>query len=252
MVNKLFLIFVFVTTIFTNIIADTVLFSSFVKNKDVQSINNGKEVRVTYTPNLNGSPRIVAYHPFSSKFANNISVSYDVMFEEGFEWARGGKLHGIRGGDLSIEASGCVPANPNAWSARAIWRKNAAVELYLYDQSRSDNGNQCGNSYISKPGILPINEWFKVTLEVVLNTQNQPNGIGRLYINNKLIIEKTDVKWRGVISGATINHFSFSTFYGGNDPSWAPTKNTYAKFKNLQWDLIKSNTGYYKCGVCIK
>jgi hypothetical protein len=50
-------------------------------------------------------------------------LSYEVAFSEGFEWVKGGKLPGIRGGPNSSGCSGGTqPTGNNCFSIRLMWR----------------------------------------------------------------------------------------------------------------------------------
>lgn len=56
-------------------------------------------------------------------------LSYEVAFDPGFQFVKGGKLPGLRGGP---DASGCEggsqPNGTNCWSMRLMWRKDGAGE----------------------------------------------------------------------------------------------------------------------------
>lgn len=56
-------------------------------------------------------------------------VTYEVAFDAGFDWVKGGKLPGIRGG---LNSSGCSGGHESTgkdcFSTRLMWRKNGAGE----------------------------------------------------------------------------------------------------------------------------
>lgn len=209
-------------------------FGSFVKSTYLTPLANG--IRIKYVPSNQGSPVISGYSQLPSEYKNEITLEYDVLFENGFEWVRGGKLPGLRGGDIKIATTGCVkPQSPAAWSIRTMWKPDGAVILYIYDQSRIKNNDDCGISTMSGKGILKINQWMNFKIYMKINTDaKSANGVAKLYINNKLTLEKKNIKFRGISNGADIDHIMFSTFYGGHDPSWAPSKVTYSQFKNAK------------------
>ena len=69
-------------------------------------VGGGKCLRVSYVPTPaageNGSPvlqTMIAIPP-----AREYSFSYDLMFEDGWEWVRGGKLPGLA---ATVHDSGC-------------------------------------------------------------------------------------------------------------------------------------------------
>ena len=63
-----------------------------------------------------------------SKF-NSMMVSYEVAFDSGFDWVKGGKLPGLRGG---LNSTGCSGGNKadglDCFSSRIMWRKSGAGE----------------------------------------------------------------------------------------------------------------------------
>lgn len=67
-------------------------------------------------------------------------VSYEVAFDEGFDWVKGGKLPGLRGG---LNSTGCSGGNEatgkDCFSSRVMWRQNGAGEGTYRRASRTPN-----------------------------------------------------------------------------------------------------------------
>lgn len=60
---------------------------------------------------------------------NSMIVSYDVAFDAGFDWVKGGKLPGVRGGpNVDGCSGGDASDGTNCFSSRVMWRKNGAGE----------------------------------------------------------------------------------------------------------------------------
>ena len=57
-------------------------------------------------------------------------MSYDVQFEEGFDFVKGGKLPGLFGGEGNT--GGGIPTGMDGFSARMMWRGNGRVVQYVY------------------------------------------------------------------------------------------------------------------------
>lgn len=56
-------------------------------------------------------------------------VTYEVAFDAGYDWVKGGKLPGLRGGLNSTGCSGGNAANgQDCFSTRVMWRQNGAGE----------------------------------------------------------------------------------------------------------------------------
>lgn len=60
---------------------------------------------------------------------SSMMLNYEVAFDAGFNWVKGGKLPGIRGG---LNSTGCSggnqPDGKDCFSSRVMWRKNGAGE----------------------------------------------------------------------------------------------------------------------------
>jgi len=114
-----------------------------------------------------------------------------------------------------------------------MWGIGGKIALYIYDQSRLINNNPCGVYTLSKDVVLKIGQWQQLRLYIRLNSNStQSDGIAELWIDRKLIIQRTGIPFRGE-NAATVDHILFSTFYGGSDASWAPSKTTYIRFDNI-------------------
>ncbi|KAF9536823.1 hypothetical protein EC957_009597 [Mortierella hygrophila] len=71
---------------------------------------------------------------FAGPQSRYIRLEYQMMFQPGFNWVKGGKLPGIlMGSELGCNA-GCSGGGTaeNCFSTRMMWRANGMGELYLY------------------------------------------------------------------------------------------------------------------------
>jgi len=65
----------------------------------------------------------------STSAFQSMLVTYEVAFEADFDWVKGGKLPGLRGGPDPNNCSGGNQANgTNCFSSRVMWRTNGAGE----------------------------------------------------------------------------------------------------------------------------
>lgn len=56
-------------------------------------------------------------------------LSYELAFDENFQWVKGGKLPGLRGGkDSDGCEGGSLPNGTDCWSARLMWRMDGEAE----------------------------------------------------------------------------------------------------------------------------
>jgi hypothetical protein len=66
-----------------------------------------------------------------------------------------------------------------------------------------------------------------------MNTIGQANGELEVTVNGRTIRAR-GLTWRTTPSDqVSIRGLFFSTFFGGNGPSWAPSRNVAAFFKNI-------------------
>ncbi|TCD71233.1 hypothetical protein EIP91_011711 [Steccherinum ochraceum] len=177
---------------------------------------------------------------------NSMLVSYEVAVDSSFPFVKGGKLPGLRGGPEPDGCSGGNAANgTNCFSSRVMWRTSGQGEVYGYfpnDESSSIcsqnqvicNSDGFGTSLDRGSFQFTPAQWGRVTMLVRLNSPvNSVNGQVELYFNNVLAANFSDIEYRSS-SVINVGGFYFSTFFGGNDASWAPNDTTHAYFRNIQ------------------
>lgn len=58
----------------------------------------------------------------------SMMVSYEVAFDKGFEWVKGGKLPGLRGGSPNGCSGGNQADGTSCFSTRMMWRTSGQGE----------------------------------------------------------------------------------------------------------------------------
>jgi len=161
-------------------------------------------------------------------------LSYRVRFEEGFQFNKGGKLPGLYGtldGAVKTKASGCRRASDGRdFSTRLMWRRGGAGEVYAYAANRPDN---CGWSLGRGNWWFHPGRWAQISQEVILNTPGIADGSVRLWIDGQLVVEQSGLHYRDTAQ-TTIRGMFFSTFFGGNDQSWASPRTQSAQFSDFR------------------
>lgn len=119
------------------------------------------------------------------------TLFYDIMFENGFDFAKGGKLPGLASAEFD---SGCTEDGdakrlPTNWSIRLMWRPNGRLQLYSYDQSRPSGScgiyrtldESAGDAPYEVPGQFNANDgkfrfkpgvWYTLRISVQVNDNN--------------------------------------------------------------------------------
>ncbi|KAJ7497309.1 polysaccharide lyase family 14 protein [Mycena latifolia] len=170
-------------------------------------------------------------------------LTYEVAFDADFDWVKGGKLPGLRGG---ISPTGCSGGNEatglDCFSARVMWRTNGAGEVYAYIPSPnnlcSEKNVICnsdfGISFSRGSFTFASGQWNRVTLLVQLNNPvDVANGNVELYFNNVQALAQQDLQIRAS-SNVSAGGLYFSTFFGGSDSSWSTPATTHTYFRNME------------------
>ncbi|CAN0399254.1 unnamed protein product, partial [Phaeothamnion confervicola] len=170
--------------------------------------------------------------PLGATFSE-LWVSFRVRFETGFMWIKGGKLPGLCGGTCP---TGCVAVDGlDGFSARHMWRADGKAVGYTYEPLKTES---CGEDYPF--GTFVAGRWHKVTTRVRMNFggEHAANGVLQTFLDGAEVLRNETMLWRNSDSAFGINTFYFSTFFGGSDNSWAPTKISYIDFD----DIVVSKT----------
>lgn len=192
-------------------------------------------LRAEYEGSEIGSERIVR-HVFLPEPGLELSLNYDVRFDEDFQFVLGGKLLGL-GPEEHI--AGGRPMVPSGWSARVTFKEGGAARLYTYHQDMQ--GQYGDRGVIQKPFDFERERYYSVSLHVRVNDPPEAaNGFSRLYVDGELVERHDALRLRGTGGKATlINKFMFSSFHGGHMPEWAPRdvegnyKTVHATFDNI-------------------
>jgi len=157
---------------------------------------------------------------------DRLFVAYRVRFAPGFDFVRGGKLPGFLGGEGNT--GGSMPSGSDGWSARMMWRVDGEAVQYVY---HPDQPGTYGDDFLWDLGSQRRfdDTWHVVEHEVVMNTPGASDGAVRGWWDGTPALERTGVRFRDVDTFA-IDGFYFSTFFGGSDASWAPTRDEHADF----------------------
>jgi len=182
--------------------------------------------------------------------AKEATFGYSVMFPEGFEWVKGGKLPGFYGGDddeVSISCSG-GRRDIRCFSARLMWRPEGAGELYTYlppydvpgfevnkkqcDVPNSDCNPTYGTSLNRGSFHFKAGEWTTVSQRVKLNTAGKADGELELFVEGKSTVSVSGLIIRDSDKGR-IRGIQMQSFFGGHDADWATPKDQDIYFADL-------------------
>ena len=197
-------------------LAGALLANPYIRLAEGGGPDGSNAIRAAYVGFPQGSQRIVLTYPLGMR-STGATLSFDVFFENDFQFVRGGKLHGL-GPEKRV--AGGQAQRPDGWSSRIMWRTGGHAQTYLYDQS-PDTVYGIGQS--SKDPVFRTGQWHRVVLQTRLNDPGKANGLARVLVDGHEVLSTENVEFRGEDGPhAEIQAFLFSTFHGGNSPIWAP------------------------------
>lgn len=160
--------------------------------------------------------------------AERACLQYKVRFEPGFDFVKGGKLPGLYGGKAP---SGGDKVTGDGYSMRFMWREQGQGELYGYVVNMdSEYGESMGRGLWT----FPTGQWVTIEQEIILNDPHGENGIARVWIDGRPILEQ-----RGIVYRTQGNVFAdglmFSTFFGGSGEGWRTKQDQSADFADFNF-----------------
>ncbi len=148
-------------------------------------------------------------------------LKYHVRFEPGFDFVRGGKLPGLYGGDAP--SGGDEVTGKNGFSMRFMWREDGQGELYEYVVD--DEGASIGRGWWT----FPTGRWVSLEQEIVLNAPGKADGLARVWVDGKPVLEQRNIEYR-TSEDVAIDGLMFSSFFGGTGQSWRSPRDQSVDF----------------------
>jgi hypothetical protein len=170
-----------------------------------------------------GSPEggMQVFLPFTTGPVEEAHLRYWVRFPAGFEFVKGGKLPGLYGG--TEVSGGEEPDGTDGFSTRLMWRTDGDGEVYLYAPGES------GTSLGRGDWTWQRDVWLCVEQQVVLDRPDAEDGSVTVWVDGEQVFSDDGMEYR-TVADLRIDGIFFSTFYGGADPSWAPSEDQHADF----------------------
>jgi len=207
---------------------DNAFLGQFRQRAAITAESKGKSLRISY-PKGSLGPNEGGGH-FRERLAprDAYRLSYRVLFEKGFDFRRGGKLPGLAGGKAN---TGGKKPTGDGWSARYMWSDGGKLGLYLY---HLDQKTQYGDRFPLQDKATP-GQWLTLSQIVQVNTPGKADGRIRVWLNEKLALDRKGLRLRGKVEPevALVDQFMFSTFHGGSTRKWAPVRDCHARFDDF-------------------
>ena len=204
--------------------------ANVVSKTDAHRVEGGKCLRVRYLAGKIGAKEGGAAFRAKIQPSKEYYLDYYVRFGHGngdhWEFSRGGKLPGLGGGECN---TGGNKTTGDGWSVRYMWRDGGRMVAYVY---HLDQKTRYGDQIPLNRDFLP-GKWYRLTQRVRVNTEGEKNGVLQVWVDGGLVLNRKDIRFQSS-DKAPVDHFLFSTFYGGGDKSWAPKINTQAYFDEIR------------------
>ena len=188
--------------------------------------NTNKFLRVTYPEGRVGATNSGGQFITHLTPNDEYFLDYYIRFDDNFDFQLGGKIPGLSGGRSNT--GGNRPTG-DGWSARFMWREEGKAVVYLYHMDQPTNyGHDINLNRSFKRG-----QWHRLTQRIKVNSGNNNDGILQVWFDGELVILRNDIRYRNN-NRAPVDHFYFSTFFGGNTPEWAPDITSTISYDNIR------------------
>ncbi|MDF1824467.1 MAG: hypothetical protein P1U68_07480 [Verrucomicrobiales bacterium] len=185
-------------------------------------------LEVSYPKGQFGSLKSGAQFVVQLQESRYATLSYRFRVCEDFTFVKGGKLPGLSGGGSQF-TGGRRPGSEGGWSARYMWRREGALELYLYHPKMKEKYGERHPLGLK----LKRGKWYSITQKIDTGEPGKAQGILEVAVNGEVKLRLDRLEFHGSRFGP-IDSFLFSTFYGGADSSWAPGKEVEISFDDFE------------------
>lgn len=204
-------------------------------NVGPQIVKDGKRkvLMLPFKKGKAGKEDKASWHIDFKKSYDVLYCQYQVKFEKGFDWKMGGKLPGFAGGD---KPGGGRHSN-EGFSSRIMWRPRGEMHQYSYypeDSAHNGTGfwwHNLGSKEMERLKFIP-GKWHTIKMKINMNRNWDNPGYIICWLDGKLALHQ-EVKWKLKDARYGIEYFLFTVFFGGNDNSYAPKRDSKLYFDNF-------------------
>jgi len=170
------------------------------------------------------------------------SLSYDMKFDNNFDFSWGGKIgfglflgEGNTGGDPAWDGNG--------GSLRLMWYKNTStspviLKPYVYYKDQPGQyGDDFGKAFPSNGTSISKGVWYNVKMYVKSNTGSNTDGRVQVIINGVTLLDQS-IRWTTNDLQRLVKNVCFENFRGGSETYWASGTNGDVYFDNVNFTKI--------------
>jgi hypothetical protein len=190
--------------------------------------------------------------PMDLSNAKEVTLSYQVKFDDDFDFNKGGKLPGLYGGESDAVAKSCSGGRRDhtCHSLRYMWRSEGMGEVYTYlpDPSLGPEfaGNknlctavpnsECNSVYGASVGrgsfTFPKGEYITIAQRARLNDVGASNGELELIVNGESKFTVKGLAYRNS-EAHKFRGIQMQSFFGGSTSDWASTQDQSLEMKDF-------------------
>lgn len=174
---------------------------------------------------------------FSGGGVKRAVFEVDIWLSKGFVGPPG-KLFGVYGGgnafggvvgalDRPSDREDACRNGVGGWSSRVSHGPELRVYAYSYHQNRDSKcqgDNKFGQTFSQKVSVR-TGDWVTFRQEIVMNSNNSANGSLKIWMDDKLLFNKSGLMYQRQADNYGIKGWSISNMFGGscdNKRFWAP------------------------------
>jgi hypothetical protein len=202
-------------------------------NPQIVKDGNKKVLEIGFSKGKFGKEDKASWHIDLKKEYEILYCQYKLKFEKGFDWALGGKLPGFAGGDKP----GGGKHSMDGFSSRVMWRGKGEMHQYSYYPNDSANygtgfwWHDLRSKQMERLKFKP-GKWHTIKMKIKMNKNWEDPGYIICWLDGKLALHQ-EVKWRQKGAKYGIRWFMFTLFFGGNDESFAPKRDSKIYFDDF-------------------
>lgn len=155
-------------------------------------------------------------------------LTYELRFENGFDFGEGGKLPGLFG---EVRNSGCTKDRRSGFSSRYMFGRHGTGFLYPYF---ADRDTSCGGMLGTGTFRFDAGRWHRISQLLKLNTPGVANGEVKVWMDGVPAFSADDLEIRAT-GNLHIEGLMMQTFFGGSDPSRASPADQVVSFRRFQF-----------------
>ena len=198
---------------------------------DSASFSND-DMKVTYQAGKFGGNSGAAFRarPLKQFPRDSATLGCSIFVPANFDFTKGGKLG--PGLCIGTERGVCATGGDHmsdAGSARVSFSEDGDAVAYIYIPEQADKNHGRTGDKVLKSSRLQKGTWNAVSIGVTLGRPGQDGSV-TLIVNGSSTT--SSVKWR-TASDVRISGVLFTTFFGGNDSSYAPKTTQTISYKNF-------------------